>query len=234
MARGRWQTVAALFGVKTDTLEAQTLLQKHVCVFKVTTWDAARAAPHHLKPQTLTAFTIKAFFFFFTLMPEPLTRQSSPPSWGNAFWFRSRACREGLGGGEKKQWKSTGKSPSAVRRKAYRVSRCCAAVLLVLACCWWTVLCGWGGLCRARMEAPADPVSSVMDDFGWKLLVVLRPFWLHACFTRWCWDPLVHSEHSPLQLLAALFIQLNSLTQNTSSKKKKEFKSHFSRLFTLI
>lgn len=27
-------------------------------------------------------------------------------------------------------------------------------------CCWWAPLCGWVGQRRARMEAPADPVSS--------------------------------------------------------------------------
>lgn len=173
------------------------------------------------------------FIFFFTLMSEPLTLQSSPPSWGNAFWFRGRACREGLEQKrKKKQWKSTGNSPSAVERKAYHVSHCCSAVLLVLACCWWTVVCGMVGLCRARMEAPADPVSSVMDEFGWKLSVVLWPCWLHACFMGRCCDPLIHS---PLQLLRVLFMQLINLTQNKVWKKKKKiFKAIFSYLFVCI
>lgn len=103
----------------------------------------------------------------------------------------------GARGEKRKQWKRTGKSPSAVRSKAYRVTHCCSAALLVLACCWWTVLCGWVGLGRARMEAPADPVSPVMDEFGWKLLVVLWPCWLDACFTGRRCDPLSLSEQGP-------------------------------------
>lgn len=175
-------------------------------------FKSEHARGHKSRSSSSHATDINSFHnksHFFTLMSEPLTLQSSPPGWGHAFWFRSRACREGLGEREekKKQWKSTGNSPSAVRRKAYRVSHCCSAVLLVLACCWWTVLCGWVGLCRARMEAPADPVSSVMDEFGWKLSAVLWPCWLHACFMGWCCDSLIHSEHSLLQPLAGLFIQ---------------------------
>lgn len=103
----------------------------------------------------------------------------------------------GARGEKRKQWKRTGKSPSAVRSKAYRVTHCCSAALLVLACCWWSVLCGWVGLGRARMEAPADPVSPVMDEFGWKLLVLLWPCWLDACFTGRRCDPLCFSEQGP-------------------------------------
>lgn len=143
--------------------------------------------------------------------------QSSLSSWGNAFQFRSGACRERKK--KKKQWKSTGNGPRAVRRKAYRVSHCCSAELLVLACCWWTGLCGCVGLCRARMEAPADPVSPVMDEFGWKLSVVLWPCWLHACFMGWCCNPLMHFEHCPLQLLHVLFIQFK--VKNNSQQTAK-------------
>lgn len=115
---GRWQTVTAIYGGKTDTLETQTLLHKLVCVLKVNPWEGTRAAPPHLKPQTLTAFAIKAFFFhvfFFFFSTEPLMLQSSPPSWGNAFWFVSRACREGLGEEEEKK----------TMKKYWKESKCC-------------------------------------------------------------------------------------------------------------
>lgn len=86
-----------------------------------------------------------------------------------------------------------------------------------------------GGSVQSQNGGPCR--SSFLCD-GWVWLVGLWPCWLHACFMGWCCDPLIRSERSPLQLL----IQLNSLTQNSSSKnwKKKSLKAILSHLFVLI